>query len=58
MSRCKSKCFDFDGWWIIILFALFLIFQDCLDDICMEDWIPFLVILLIVCSCEELGDCC
>ncbi|OPJ56499.1 hypothetical protein [Alkalithermobacter paradoxus] len=49
---------DFDGWWIIVLLFLFLAFQDCLDDICMEDWIPFLIILLILCSCEEIGDCC
>ncbi|KXZ40215.1 hypothetical protein SAMN05661008_00233 [Alkalithermobacter thermoalcaliphilus JW-YL-7 = DSM 7308] len=55
---CKPKFFkDFDGWWIIVLLFLFLAFQDC-TDISIEDWIPFLIILLILCSCDELGDCC
>ncbi|OPJ56497.1 hypothetical protein [Alkalithermobacter paradoxus] len=58
MSCCKKSKFfdDFDGWWIIVLLFLFLVFQDC-TDICMEDWIPFLIILLILCSCEDLGCC-
>ncbi|KXZ40213.1 hypothetical protein JWYL7_1288 [Alkalithermobacter thermoalcaliphilus JW-YL-7 = DSM 7308] len=47
---------DFENWWIIVLFILFLVFQDCLDDICLEDWIPFLIILLIVCCCDVF-DC-
>jgi len=42
------------GWWIIILFFLFLAFGDSWCDINIMDWIPFLIILLILCSC---GDC-
>ncbi|KXZ40214.1 hypothetical protein SAMN05661008_00234 [Alkalithermobacter thermoalcaliphilus JW-YL-7 = DSM 7308] len=55
---CKKKKFKgLDEWWIIVLFFLFLVFEDTLDDICMEDWIPFLIILLIICSCDDLGGC-
>lgn len=39
------------SWWIIILFFLFLAFGDRWCDIDIMDWIPFLIILLIVCSC-------
>ena len=39
---------DFDGWWIIVLFFLFLVFQDCWDEISLADWIPFLILLLIL----------
>ncbi|MCH1959344.1 MULTISPECIES: hypothetical protein [Romboutsia] len=50
------------GWWIIILFFLFLVFQECWSDICITDWIPFLILLLIVCSCVGVNDgdfgCC
>ena len=45
-------CFGADSWWIIILFFLFLAFQDCWSDIEICDWIPFLILLLIVCSCS------
>ena len=46
------------AWWIIVLFFLFLAFQECWDEICITDWIPFLILLLIVCSCGGLyGDC-
>ena len=45
------------AWWIIVLFFLFLAFQDCFADICTTDWIPFLILLLIVCSCGLGGDC-
>ena len=45
------ETFGGGGWWIIILFFLFLAFQDCWADICITDWIPFLILLLIVCSC-------
>jgi hypothetical protein len=44
------------GWWIIVLFFLFLVFQECWSEICITDWIPFLILLLIVCSCGEQGD--
>lgn len=40
------------GWWIIVLFFLFLAFQECWAEICITDWIPFLILLLIVCSCS------
>ncbi|MCI5630340.1 MAG: hypothetical protein PUJ51_03200 [Clostridiales bacterium] len=43
------------GWWIIILFFLFLAFQDCWEEIDICAWIPFLILLLIVCSCGECG---
>ncbi|MBU5307584.1 hypothetical protein NSA24_05755 [Clostridioides mangenotii] len=42
------------SWWIIVLFFLFLAFGEGWGDIEMMDWIPFLIILLILCSC---GDC-
>ena len=45
------------AWWIIVLFFLFFAFQDCFADICITDWIPFLILLLIVCSCGLGGDC-
>lgn len=57
MSSKLSRIFDCvggGGWWIIILFFLFLAFQDTLAEICITDWIPFLIVLLILCSCE--GD--
>ena len=46
------------GWWIIVLFFLFLVFQECWADICITDWIPFLILLLIVCSCSLSNDDC
>lgn len=50
-------CFGGSGWWIIVLFFLFLAFQECWTDICITDWIPFLILLLIVCSCSDgFGD--
>ena len=55
MTNKLSRVFETfggGGWWIIILFFLFLAFQDCWADICITDWIPFLILLLIVCSCS------
>ncbi|SHH00596.1 hypothetical protein [Tepidibacter thalassicus] len=50
-------CFkDFDGWWIIALFFLFVLFTDTIEDIEICDWIPFLILVLILCSCNEF-DC-
>ena len=46
------------GWWIIVLFFLFLAFQEAWCDICITDWIPFLILLLIVCSCGGVDDDC
>jgi hypothetical protein len=39
------------SWWIIILFFLFLAFGETWVDIDITAWIPFLIVLLIVCSC-------
>ena len=52
------ECIGGNGWWIIILFFLFLAFQECFVDICLSDWIPFLILLLIVCSCDSVEDDC
>lgn len=38
------------GWWIIVLFFLFLAFSECWAEMDITDWIPFLILLLIVCS--------
>ena len=64
MSDKLSRIFGGDGffgggaWWIIVLFFLFLAFQECWSEICITDWIPFLISLLIVCSCGGMdGDC-
>ncbi|MGL5695150.1 MAG: hypothetical protein ACRCXA_13810 [Peptostreptococcaceae bacterium] len=62
MSSKLTRMFDVfggGGWWIIILFFLFLAFQDTWAEICITDWIPFLILLLIVCSCSMDGfdDC-
>ena len=46
------------GWWIIILFFLFLAFQDCWAEFDICTWIPFLILLLIVCSCGGCFDEC
>ena len=48
--------FDGGAWWIIVLFFLFLAFQECWSEICITDWIPFLILLLIVCACGDLFD--
>lgn len=47
----------FGAWWIIVLFFLFLAFGDvwCEIDIC--SWIPFLILLLIICGHEGFFDC-
>lgn len=54
MSNKLSRVFDSVGekssWWIIILFFLFLVFQESFSEICITDWIPFLILLLIICS--------
>ena len=61
MSEKLGRIFGGDGffsgsaWWIIVLFFLFLAFQECWSEICITDWIPFFILLLIVCSCG-MGD--
>jgi hypothetical protein len=62
LDRFFGECGGFGGaWWIIVLFFLFLAFGDCWCDIDIMAWIPFLILLLITCSCGMLGeedDCC
>ncbi|MGL5651618.1 MAG: hypothetical protein ACRDDE_07670 [Paraclostridium sp.] len=41
------------GWVIIVLFFLFLAFGDCWAELDICAWIPFLIVLLILCSCGE-----
>lgn len=50
----EEGCFGGGCWWIIVLFFLFLCFGEGWREIDIMDWIPFLIILLILCSC---GDC-
>ena len=50
----NDGCFGGGAWWIIVLFFLFLAFGDCWDELCITDLIPFLIVLLILCSC---GGC-
>mgnify|MGYP003370236569 CR=1 FL=1 len=55
----SDGCFN-GAWWIIVLFFLFLAFGDTWVDIDIMAWIPFLILLLITCSCGGLFDdgCC
>lgn len=52
--------FNGGAWWIIILFFLFLAFGESWGEIDIMAWIPFLIILLIICSCGGLFEdgCC
>ena len=43
--------FGAGAWWIIVLFFLFLAFGESWVDIDIMAWIPFLILLLITCSC-------
>ncbi len=47
--------FGCEGWWIIVLFFLFLAFQDSCMEFGVLDWIPFLILLLICISCVPDG---
>ena len=62
LDRLFGGCEGFfgTGWWIIILFFLFLAFGESWVDIDIMAWIPFLILLLITCSCGGLFDdgCC
>ena len=56
---CEDGGFFGAGWWIIILFFLFLAFGESWVDIDICAWIPFLILLLITVSCGGLlGDEC
>ena len=52
----ENGCFDGGAWWIIVLFFLFLAFQEQWSEICIKDWIPFLILLLIVCANGNVFD--
>lgn len=53
----EDGCFA-GAWWIIVLFFLFLAFGETWCEIDIVAWIPFLILLLIVCSCGFEDDCC
>lgn len=50
----------FSGIWVVVLFFLFLAFQECWKEIDICAWIPFLILLLIVCGSGDMfdGGCC
>ena len=51
LDRFFGECGFFGGaWWIIVLFFLFLAFQDVWAHISISAWIPFLILLLIMVS--------
>lgn len=57
MSNMLERLFGgneggFGAWWIIVLFFLFLAFKDVWCEIDIYSWIPFLIVLLIVCGYE------
>ena len=62
LDRFFGECgFGGGAWWVIVLFFLFLAFGDCWCNIDIMAWIPFLIVLLITCSCAGMfddGDCC
>ena len=47
----NDGCFGGGAWWIIVLFFLFLAFGETWAEIDVCAWIPFLILLLIACSC-------
>ena len=59
LDRFFGECGFFGGaWWIIVLVFLFLAFHDVWADIDICAWIPFLILLLIVCASGDLFDGC
>ena len=63
LDRFFGECGFFGGAWrIIVLFFLFLAFGDTWVDIDIMAWIPFLILLLIVCGSMGIEDdgcgCC
>ena len=60
LDRLFGECGFFGGcgWWIVILFFLFLAFGETWVDIDICAWIPFLILLLIAISCGGgFGEC-
>jgi hypothetical protein len=55
LDRLFGEC-GFSKIWIIVLFFLFLAFQECWAEIDICTWIPFLILLLIVCGSGDLFD--
>lgn len=55
LDRLFGGC-GFSGIWIVILFFLFLAFQESWSEIDICTWIPFLILLLIVCGSGDLFD--
>ncbi len=61
MSKMLDRLFGgcgcgegFGGTWtIIILFFLFLAFGESWCEVDIMAWIPFLIVLLILCSCDS-----
>ena len=58
LDRLFGNCDCGGGIWIVVLFFLFLVFSDCWCDIDIVAWIPFLILLLIVCACGFENDDC
>ena len=56
LDRLFGNCDCGGGIWIVVLFFLFLVFSDCWCDIDIVAWIPFLILLLITCSCGGFFD--
>ncbi|EQK41798.1 MULTISPECIES: hypothetical protein [Paraclostridium] len=52
----NDGCFGGGAWWIIVLFFLFLAFGETWAEIDVCAWIPFLILLLIACSCGGFFD--
>ena len=57
LDRLFGNCDCGGGIWIVVLFFLFLVFSDCWCDIDIVAWIPFLILLLIVCGAGDFFDC-
>lgn len=54
LERLFGDCgFGSGAMWIIVLFFLFLIFSEIWCEIDISSWIPFLILLLIVCGYED-----
>ncbi|MBO3443595.1 MULTISPECIES: hypothetical protein [Clostridia] len=56
LDRLFGGCDCAGGIWIIVLFFLFLVFQDTWAEFDICDWIPFLILLLIVCGMGGIFD--
>ena len=57
LDRLFGNCDCGGGIWIVVLFFLFLVFSDCWCDIDIIAWIPFLILLLIVCGAGDFFGC-